>query len=75
MLSSVLEGENSDKRANSANDTVIGRAAKAVVCSELHKGDGPVVNEVIIDSTTMKVHRHGGGHKGGSRLRGCPGQA
>ena len=27
-------------------------------------------NEVIIDSTTMKVHRQGGGIKGGSRPRG-----
>ena len=30
--------------------------------------------EVIIDSTTMKVHRHGGGQKGGSRQKGCQGR-
>ena len=28
--------------------------------------------EVIIDSTTVKVHRHGGGQKGGFRAKGCP---
>jgi transposase len=27
------------------------------------------INIVMIDSTTMKVHRHGGGQKGGSNLR------
>jgi transposase len=44
------------------------------VLMTLHQGDGPVANEVIIDSTTMKVHRHGGGQKGGSRPKGYPGQ-
>jgi len=29
--------------------------------------------EVIIDSTTMKVHRHGGGQKGGSKQKVSPG--
>jgi transposase len=33
---------------------------------------GLLPEEVIIDSTTMKVHRHGGGQKGGSRAKGCP---
>ena len=28
--------------------------------------------EVIIDSTTVKVHRHGGGQKGGIRAKGWP---
>jgi transposase len=36
--------------------------------------EGIVFNEVIIDSTTMKVHRHGGGQKGGSRPKGRVGQ-
>jgi len=33
---------------------------------------GLLPEEVIIDSTTMKVHRLGGGPKGGSRAKGCP---
>ncbi|MDR1985486.1 MAG: transposase, partial [Treponema sp.] len=40
----------------------------------LQEEEGMVFNEVIIDSTTMKVHRHGGGQKGGSRRRGRVGQ-
>ncbi|MDR0628671.1 MAG: transposase [Treponema sp.] len=32
--------------------------------------DGIVFNEVIIDRTTMKVQRHGGGQKGGGRQKG-----
>ena len=39
-----------------------------------HKGDGLAVNGVIIDSTTMKVRRHGVGQKGGGRPKGCPGR-
>ena len=30
--------------------------------------------EVITDSTTVKVHRHGGGQKGGVRAKGRPAQ-
>jgi len=42
------------------------------VLMTLQKAVGLGVNEVIIDSTTMKVHRHGGGQKGGSRPKACP---
>jgi transposase len=37
---------------------------------ELQRKKKFVLNEVVIDSTTFKVHRHGGGQKGGSRLKG-----
>ena len=36
----------------------------------LQQEAGLLFDEVIIDSTTMKVHRHGGGQKGGFRARG-----
>jgi hypothetical protein len=36
----------------------------------LKEEEGKVFREVIIDSTTMKVHRPGGGQKGGSRPTG-----
>jgi hypothetical protein len=38
----------------------------------LQKERGPCLNEVIIDSTTMKVHRHGGGQKGGFKAKVYP---
>ena len=44
--------------------------AKALVA--LQKRAGIRFREVIIDSVTMKVHRHGGGQKGGGGLRGSP---
>jgi transposase len=44
------------------------------VLAVLQEEEGPVINEVIIDSTTMKVHRHGGGQKGGNRQKGRAGQ-
>jgi transposase len=42
------------------------------VLMTLQNERGPCLNEVIIDSTTMKVHRHGGGQKGGFKAKGCP---
>ncbi len=33
------------------------------------------LNVVLVDSTAMKVHRHGGGQKGGSRVKGSPARA
>ncbi|MDR2070001.1 MAG: transposase [Treponema sp.] len=36
----------------------------------LQEEEGVVVKEVIIDGRTMKVQRHGGGQKGGSRRKG-----
>ena len=44
------------------------------VLMTLQKDGGLGINEVIIDSTMMKVHRHGGGQKGGSRSKACPGR-
>jgi len=41
---------------------------KALVA--LQQEAGLWFDEAIIDSATMKVHRHGGGQKGGSRARG-----
>ena len=46
------------------------RGLWANILLHLHEEEGIVFNEVIIDSTTMKVHRHGGGQKGGSRPKG-----
>jgi hypothetical protein len=43
------------------------RGVWAKVLLNLQREEGIVFNEVIIDSTTMKVHRHEGGQKGGSR--------
>jgi transposase len=40
------------------------------VLAVLQEEEGIVINEVIIDSTTMKVHRHGGGQKRGNRRKG-----
>jgi transposase len=47
-----------------------GRGLWAKVLLRLREEEGIVCNEVIIDSTTMKVRRHGGGQKGGGRPRG-----
>jgi transposase len=47
------------------------RGLWANILMELQKAEGIQFPEVIIDSTTMKVHRHGGGQKGGSRRKGC----
>jgi len=43
------------------------RGLWAKVLLTLQKQIGLEFEEVIIDSTTMKVHRHGGGQKGGSK--------
>jgi hypothetical protein len=40
----------------------------------LQEEEGILLKEVIIDSRTMKVHRHGGGQKGGNRPKGRAGQ-
>jgi len=40
----------------------------------LQREAGLGFDEVIIDSTTMKAHRHGGGQKGGSKAKGRRGQ-
>jgi hypothetical protein len=45
------------------------RGLRAKVLSILQKEKGVADAEVIIDSTTMKVHRHGGGQKGGGRAK------
>jgi hypothetical protein len=37
---------------------------------KLPEEEGIAVNDVIIDNMTMKVHRHGGGQKGGCRRKG-----
>jgi transposase len=47
-----------------------GKGLWAKVLLSLQKEEGIVFKEVIIDSTTMKVHRHGGGQKGGNRPKG-----
>jgi transposase len=47
------------------------RGLWAKILMELQKAEGVQFSEVIIDRTTMKVHRHEGGHKGGSRGTGC----
>jgi transposase len=44
------------------------------VLSALQERTGIGFEEIIIDSTTMKVHRHGGGQKGGSRQKGNQGR-
>jgi hypothetical protein len=45
------------------------RGLWAKILIELQKRAGIRFNEVIIDSTRMKVHRHGGGQKGGNRQK------
>ena len=45
------------------------RGLWAQILLVLQKKKGIRFNEVIIDSTTMKVHRQGGGVKGGSRRK------
>jgi transposase len=51
-----------------------GRGLWAKVLPRLRKEGGIVFNEAIIDSTTMKVCRHGGGQKGGSGPKGRAGR-
>jgi transposase len=46
------------------------RGLWAKIVLELPKGTGIRFNKVIIDSTTMKVHRHGGTRGKGYRGRG-----
>jgi hypothetical protein len=36
---------------------------------ELQRHKKITMNIVLVDSTTMKVHRHGGGLKGGNKAR------
>jgi transposase len=50
------------------------RGLGANILLELQKEREIRFKEVIIDSTTMKVHRHGGGQKGGSRRTGYRGR-
>ena len=50
------------------------RGLWAKVLTALQKQAGVEIREVIIDSTTMKVRRHGGGQKGGNRPKGCQGR-
>lgn len=40
------------------------------ILTELQSRKKMKLNIVMIDSTTFKVHRHGGGQKGGSRQKG-----
>jgi hypothetical protein len=47
-----------------------GRGLWAKILIKLQGEEGIIFNEVIIDSTTMKVHRQGGGQKGGCRQKG-----
>jgi hypothetical protein len=44
------------------------------ILAVLQEEDGIVLNEMIIDSATMKVHRYGGGQKGGNRQKERDGQ-
>jgi transposase len=46
-----------------------GRGLRAKVLLRLRKEKGVADAEVIIDSTTMKVHRRGGGQKWGGRAK------
>jgi transposase len=46
------------------------RGLWAKILLKLQKRSGIGCNEVIIDSTKMKVHRQGGGIQGGSRQKG-----
>ena len=50
------------------------RGLWAKVLKTLQNRAGTEIQEVIIDSTTMKVHRHGGGQKGGNRPKACQGR-
>jgi transposase len=45
------------------------RGLWAKILSSLQEEERLEFNEVIIDSTTMKVHRQGGGQKGGGRVK------
>ena len=50
------------------------RGLWAKILLELQKKKGIRFNEVLIDSTTMKVHRQGGGIKGGGKPKGYHGR-
>ncbi|MDR2245386.1 MAG: transposase [Treponema sp.] len=50
------------------------RGLWAKILIRLQEEEGIVFKEVIIDSTTMKVHRHGGGQKGGGKRMGRAGR-
>jgi transposase len=50
------------------------RGLRAKVPMTLQNRAGTEFQEVITDGTTMKVHRHGGGQKGGGRRKGCQGR-
>ena len=50
------------------------RGLWAKVLLTLQTQVGIEFEEVIIDSTTMKVHRHGGGQKGGYKQKAYPGR-
>jgi transposase len=50
------------------------RGLWAKILLSFQEEEGIAFNEVILASTTMKVHRHGGGQKGGSRPKGRAGQ-
>jgi transposase len=51
------------------------RGLWARILLALQQKAGIRFNEVLIDSTTMQVHRHGGGQKGGSKPKGYQGRA
>ena len=50
------------------------RGLWAKVLTALQNQAGTGFQEVITGSTMMKVRRHGGGQKGGSRPKGCQGR-
>lgn len=50
------------------------RGLWAKILLSLREEEGIAFNEVIIDSTTMKVHRHGEGQKEGGRPKESCGQ-
>ncbi|MDR0475699.1 MAG: transposase [Treponema sp.] len=51
-----------------------GRGLRAKALPALQERTGIGFDEVIIDSTTMKARRHGGGQKGGGRQKGNQGR-
>jgi transposase len=50
------------------------RGLWAKILISLQREEGIEFKEVITDSTRMKVHRHGGGEKGGGRAKGRVGR-
>jgi hypothetical protein len=50
-----------------------GRGLWAKILLRLQEEEGLEFEEVLIDSTTMKVHRQGGGQKGGGKRKGGTG--